>query len=135
MLHIECSGGTYIRSLVRDIGRALGCGATMTFLVRTRSGAFSLGEERTLEEVEAKGEECLMPLRERLQSLCGQEIFDIERAQKLAQGQRVPKGGLPKRDTLPRALFVGEKAKLLVWAESDGAWWKPVKVFDLRQDA
>jgi tRNA pseudouridine55 synthase len=51
MLHIECSGGTYIRSLVRDIGRALGCGATMTFLVRTRNGFFSIDDARTAEAI------------------------------------------------------------------------------------
>ena len=120
---------------MRDIGREVGGAATMTFLVRTRSGDFTLSETRTLEEVESKGEECLMSLRERLRELCGQEIFDDERAIKLAQGQRVPKGGLPERDTLPRALFLGAQAKLMVMAEGDGGWWKPVKVFDLRQDA
>ena len=41
-LEIECSSGTYVRSLVRDIGDELGCGAVMTRLVRTRIGAFSL---------------------------------------------------------------------------------------------
>lgn len=50
MLHIECSGGTYIRSLVRDIGIALGSAATMTFLVRSRSGAFGLDEAISCEE-------------------------------------------------------------------------------------
>ena len=43
-LNILCSSGTYIRSLVRDIGDALGCGAVMTRLVRTRVGVFRLDE-------------------------------------------------------------------------------------------
>ncbi len=52
MLQIECSGGTYIRSLVRDIAVALGSAATMTFLVRSRVAGFELesavsGEEFT----------------------------------------------------------------------------------------
>jgi len=42
-LEVECGGGTYIRSLVRDIGRELGCYATMTSLVRTKQGPFDLG--------------------------------------------------------------------------------------------
>lgn len=41
-LEVECGGGTYIRSLVRDIGRELGTFATMTSLVRTQQGPFVL---------------------------------------------------------------------------------------------
>ncbi len=41
-LEIECGSGTYVRSLVRDIGEELGCGAVMTQLVRTAIGAFRL---------------------------------------------------------------------------------------------
>ncbi|MBP3385202.1 MAG: tRNA pseudouridine(55) synthase TruB, partial [Firmicutes bacterium] len=39
---VECSKGTYIRSICRDIGDALGCGAVMTGLTRTASGAFTI---------------------------------------------------------------------------------------------
>jgi tRNA pseudouridine55 synthase len=45
-LAIECSKGTYVRSLIDDLGRALGCGAHLTGLRRTRSGIFGL--ERAL---------------------------------------------------------------------------------------
>ena len=41
-LKIKCSAGTYVRALARDIGRALGCGAYLEKLVRTRSGQFFL---------------------------------------------------------------------------------------------
>ena len=41
-IHVECGGGTYIRSLVRDIGIALGTVATMTKLERTKQGRFLL---------------------------------------------------------------------------------------------
>jgi tRNA pseudouridine55 synthase len=43
-IHVDCSKGTYIRSLASDIGRALGCGAYLSHLVRLRSGAFTLEE-------------------------------------------------------------------------------------------
>lgn len=43
-LHVACSKGTYIRSLAEDIGLALGCGAHLSDLTRTRSGAFSISE-------------------------------------------------------------------------------------------
>ena len=42
ILDVHCSKGTYIRSLVEDIGRKIGCGATVTQLQRTRSGQFDL---------------------------------------------------------------------------------------------
>ena len=43
-LRIACSKGTYIRSIVRDLGRLLGCGAHVVRLTRTRAGLFSLRE-------------------------------------------------------------------------------------------
>jgi tRNA pseudouridine55 synthase len=41
-LEVECEGGTYIRSIARDVGEALGCGGLVEVLVRTRIGAFSI---------------------------------------------------------------------------------------------
>ena len=41
---VDCSKGTYIRSLAYDIGQTLGCGAHLSELIRIRSGAFHLGE-------------------------------------------------------------------------------------------
>jgi tRNA pseudouridine55 synthase len=41
-LEVECGSGTYIRSMARDIGDALGCGGLVEVLVRTRVGAFRL---------------------------------------------------------------------------------------------
>lgn len=51
-LHIECSAGTYIRSLVSDLGEALGCGAVLTELRRTKANGFSLENAVSLEELE-----------------------------------------------------------------------------------
>lgn len=50
-LAIECSKGTYIRSLAYDLGEKAGCGAYLGALVRTRSGPFSLSESITLEQL------------------------------------------------------------------------------------
>ena len=50
-LRVVCSKGTYIRTLCSDIGRALGCGAAMSSLCRTRSGPFTLDEAHTIEEL------------------------------------------------------------------------------------
>ena len=48
-LAIECSKGTYIRSLAYDLGMQLGCGAHLGALIRTRSGPFLLADSITLE--------------------------------------------------------------------------------------
>ena len=48
---LECSGGTYIRSIAHDLGAALGCGAHIGTLRRTRSGSFEISQARTLEEL------------------------------------------------------------------------------------
>ncbi len=52
MLRVECSKGTYIRTLCHDIGRKLGCGGVMEELVRTRVGRFGTGDALRLSEVE-----------------------------------------------------------------------------------
>ena len=54
---VECSKGTYIRTLCHDMGEALGCGGHMKTLVRTRSGPFRLEEAVTLEGLEKAKEE------------------------------------------------------------------------------
>lgn len=48
---VRCSRGTYVRSLARDLGERLGCGAHLTELRRTRSGPFTLAQARTLEQL------------------------------------------------------------------------------------
>jgi tRNA pseudouridine55 synthase len=50
-LQVECGGGTYIRSIARDIGDALGCGGLVEKLVRTRIGSFRLEESHELEDL------------------------------------------------------------------------------------
>ena len=52
ILDIECSKGTYIRTISHDLGQALGCGAHMSNLLRVRSGPFKIQESWTLEEIE-----------------------------------------------------------------------------------
>lgn len=52
-LKISCSKGTYIRTLINDIGEALGCGGIMTSLVRTSACGFTLEDCVTLEQLQA----------------------------------------------------------------------------------
>ena len=51
-LNVECSKGTYIRTLCADIGNFLGCGASMSDLKRTKSGNFTLNNAHSIEEIE-----------------------------------------------------------------------------------
>ncbi len=64
-LDIACSKGTYIRTLAEDIGNALGCGAHLTALRRTGSGALTLAGAHTLEQLgemdEAGRDAALLP--------------------------------------------------------------------------
>lgn len=52
-LEVACSKGTYVRTLAMDIGAALGCGAHLTALRRTRIGALDVADAVTLDELEA----------------------------------------------------------------------------------
>lgn len=53
---VDCSKGTYIRALARDIGALLGCGAHLTALRRTRAGAFDLSNSIGLAELDQQPE-------------------------------------------------------------------------------
>jgi tRNA pseudouridine55 synthase len=50
---VNCSKGTYIRTLCEDVGKKLGCGACMMKLTRTRVGRFSIDESLTLGQISA----------------------------------------------------------------------------------
>ncbi|MBS3994724.1 MAG: tRNA pseudouridine(55) synthase TruB [Alkaliphilus sp.] len=54
LFDVKSSKGTYVRTLCEDIGNKLNCGATMSFLLRTGSGRFSLENSCTLEEISAE---------------------------------------------------------------------------------
>lgn len=69
VLDISCGKGTYIRTIINDIGEKLGCGGIMTSLVRTGSGGFSLEDCFTFEEIQKARDE------DRLEQL----ILPIER--------------------------------------------------------
>ncbi|HHW48608.1 MAG TPA: tRNA pseudouridine(55) synthase TruB [Clostridiaceae bacterium] len=51
LFDVMCSKGTYVRTLCADIGKKLGCGAHMSFLIRTKAGAFDICDALTLEDI------------------------------------------------------------------------------------
>ena len=82
-LDIRCSTGTYVRSLVDDIGRELSCGACLSFLVRTESAGFALIDSLTLEELGAmlgsgKAGDVLVPLSQALRHIPTIALRDSE---------------------------------------------------------
>ena len=56
ILRIRCGRGTYIRTLCHDIGQMIGCGAHMGLLLRAQTGAFTLDDAHTIEEIAACGD-------------------------------------------------------------------------------
>ena len=66
VLDIDCSGGTYVRTLINDIGESLGTGAVMTSLCRTKSCGFTLADCHELDEIRsadsAQLEKWLLPV-------------------------------------------------------------------------
>jgi len=95
-LHVECGSGTYVRSLVRDLGELLGCGAHVAELRRLWVDPFRDPRMWTLEalqELAARGERsldaCLLPIETGMASWPEVRISD-EQARRLGQGQAVP---------------------------------------------
>jgi tRNA pseudouridine55 synthase len=90
---IECSAGTYIRSLVHDLGELTGWGAHLTEITRTASGEFTLENSIRLEELEAAAREerlpqVMIPLGELLPDL-PQVTVPATLERKLRQGGRI----------------------------------------------
>jgi len=52
IVDIDCSGGTYIRSIANDLGDILGYGASLDSLIRTKSGRFTIDKSHSLEEIQ-----------------------------------------------------------------------------------
>lgn len=89
-----CSKGTYIRSLCRDIGNFLDCGAVMSYLIRTVSGNFSLPQSYTLDEIvnaHRQGEcNTLIILMEKaLESILPSIILNGSCKEKISNGNKI----------------------------------------------
>lgn len=91
-LSVTCSSGTYIRALGRDLGKAAGCPLTMSFLLRSQMGPFTIDEAKTLEEIEADPVHVLSPIRAVLTDL-PPVFLSPEKGKDFQQGKRLPVGG------------------------------------------
>lgn len=94
-LHVECGSGTYVRSLVRDLGEALGCGAHVEVLRRLWVEPFTDPVMYTLDELESLAEQgeaaldaCLLPIEAGLVDF-PDVTLDAAEAERLGHGQPV----------------------------------------------
>ncbi len=88
-LEVDCSKGTYIRTLAHDLGQTLGCGAHLTALRRIRSGRFLEGDALPLAEIERRCREGeSLPALSLLEALAGYPALEVhpEAAQRLGNG-------------------------------------------------
>ncbi|MBZ4654479.1 MAG: tRNA pseudouridine synthase [Peptococcaceae bacterium] len=89
LLLVNCSKGTYIRTLCHDIGSALGAGGIMSFLLRTRVGNFTLEDSFTLEEIQEFKKGALLPLTYGIAGLPKIYLPD-DHITRLKNGQTIP---------------------------------------------
>ncbi len=87
---VVCSEGTYIRTLCDDVGKIAGCGATMSFLLRTESCRMRIEDAVTLEEIEQESEwvDFLKPIEKALGHYASAAILDKD-ANKILNGVSV----------------------------------------------
>ncbi|HWN70613.1 MAG TPA: tRNA pseudouridine(55) synthase TruB [Haliangium sp.] len=119
---VHCSKGTYVRSLVADVGRALGCGAHLTALRRTRSGGFGL--DRALDLAELGPEAARRALIAPAEALAHVPAVTVppERERDVATGKLLPwtalgLAGPPVADGPMRLVDAGGRLLALVTAD------------------
>jgi tRNA pseudouridine55 synthase len=135
VIDVHCSSGTYVRSLANDLGNALGCGAYLVGLRRTKSGRFSLREAtplRKLQEAFHAGNwyQYLIPAAEALAEWPAVELTpdDVEN---IRHGHRIHAGAEAKPGMVRGVSTQGELVALmdLVTGETGEPEWQPKKVF------
>ncbi len=95
-IRVDCSKGTYIRSLAMDIGAVLGCGAHLCGLRRTRIGRFEAADAVTLEALEAAPADARDALLEPVDALVAHldaVSLDADEARALMQGRTLARTG------------------------------------------
>lgn len=90
---VECSSGTYVRALARDLGAGLGVGGHLKALRRTTVGPFTLARARTLDQLEEKPELSL-DLDAAVAAAFPRRDLDAATAKAVQYGRRIPAGGI-----------------------------------------
>ena len=131
-IEVTCSPGTYIRSLVHDLGQDFGCGAILIQLTRLRSGQFSLEDAIDLDELAAAAqsgqvERVLQPLEAALGDLERVDV-DAEAVARLAVGQPIACPTPPTTSAGYARTSEGVVAAILAY-DGNRQQWRPNKVF------
>jgi tRNA pseudouridine55 synthase len=121
---VECSSGTYVRALARDLGRALGVGGHLTTLRRTRVGPFELSAARTLEGLGDLDDPVTLPLAEAIRVALPVRIVDEDEARALSYGKAIAANGTTG---VHGALTADDTPVALLREDRDGS--RPVIVF------
>ncbi|MGE5147837.1 MAG: tRNA pseudouridine(55) synthase TruB, partial [Candidatus Eiseniibacteriota bacterium] len=137
---VECGKGFYVRSLARDLARALGTVGYVAELIRTRVGPFALEGAISLAKLDllghsAAGSEHLFPVETALDDIPALALTESE-ADRLKRGQPVP---IPRNDdrAMSRAFAEGavvcatSGGKLVAFTKVDGDVVRPVRVLNL----
>lgn len=137
-LDITCSAGTYIRSLARDLGEAVGTGAHLVHLTRTTNSGFTLAEAVTLDTLERAAaaspptwQRYLQPLDRAVRHLPAVRLDETE-ATHIRTGRPIAeRAGIDAADShLLRAYTPGGAfLAILTRSQSDDTLWQPKKVF------
>jgi tRNA pseudouridine55 synthase len=120
---IECSTGTYVRALARDLGVALGVGGHLTALRRTRVGPYDLAASHTLKALEKSFD--LLPIADAVRAVFPVREVDAEQARVLGHGGALPAAGIADG---PVAVIGPDGSFLALVEERDGVA-KPLAVF------
>jgi tRNA pseudouridine55 synthase len=119
---IECSGGTYIRSLGRDLGRLTDSAAHLTGLRRVASGPFSIERAVALEDLRA-GRYGIVPMLEGIGSM-PRQLLSFDEVLRVSHGN--PVAAAIEGD---RAALTTDDGRLIAIATRVGANWQPSTVF------
>jgi tRNA pseudouridine55 synthase len=118
---VQCSGGTYVRALARDLGRAAGSAAHLTALRRLTSGPFDVAAACSADDLRA-GAAVLLPPLAAVPSLPVVRL-DAGSVRHVRQGRDV--GGAGPGPGAGRAALVDPSGALVAIAQRDGDWWHP----------
>jgi tRNA pseudouridine55 synthase len=123
-VEVECSSGTYVRALARDLGAALGVGGHLTALRRTRVGPFTLAQARTLDALAELGDPVTLPLAAAVRAAMPVRQVDEDEARALSYGKSLAAKAIA--GTHGAIAPDGTVVALLI---EDGERAKPVLVF------
>lgn len=136
LVEVECSKGTYIRAIARDLGSSLATGAYLTSLCRRSSGQFTLADSHSLDDIAWSAtagffDRVLVPLDEAVNTWPAVVLSDHEIGRVLhgasldGPAEHFPQG----HDTRVRAYNTGGRFVAILARRGDSPSWYPDKVF------